>query len=173
MKGGRGARGRCILGAALILRRDDGLEVLALPSLLAAVAVCGVGDLLGLVDGRLFHVGAIHGGSTPATGWDGLGWESWDLEGGCWGDAMLRLGVPDALGSAHGLTGWGAGRAVLGWLRAANEAEEAGEGGRESEGDWGAAGGAMLAVVALPCDFFNCWGMGLALSSPAWRWTGV
>ena len=56
-RGGGGAgRGIGALGG------DDGLEVLALPPLLAAVAVGGLGDLLGLVDGRLFDVGAIHRG---------------------------------------------------------------------------------------------------------------
>jgi len=61
LKGARRASGRGVL-VALVLRGDDGLEVLALPSLLAAVAVGSLRDLLGLVDGRLLHVGAIHGG---------------------------------------------------------------------------------------------------------------
>jgi hypothetical protein len=52
-------RGRCIL-AGLLLRGDDGLQVLALPPLLAAVAVRGLRDLFGLVDGGLLDVGAIH-----------------------------------------------------------------------------------------------------------------
>lgn len=39
---------------------DDGLEVLALSSFLAAVAVRGLRDLLRLVDGSLLDVGAVH-----------------------------------------------------------------------------------------------------------------
>lgn len=61
---GRGRRGRGIL-AGLLLRGDDGLQVLALPSLLAAVAVGSLRDLLRLVDGGLLDVGAIHDGRLP------------------------------------------------------------------------------------------------------------
>lgn len=63
VKGGRGG-GRGVL-AALLLRGDDGLQVLALPPLLAAAAVRRLRDLLRLVDGGLLDVGAIHGAPSP------------------------------------------------------------------------------------------------------------
>ncbi len=52
--------GRGIL-AALFVCSNDGLEIGALPPLLAAAAVCSLGYLLGLVDGGFLDVGAIHG----------------------------------------------------------------------------------------------------------------
>ena len=55
---GSGGRGFAV---ALLLGGDDRLQVGALPALLAGAAVGGLRDLLGLVDGRLFNVGAIHG----------------------------------------------------------------------------------------------------------------
>ena len=57
----KGARrcGRSVL-AGLLLRGNDGLQVLALPPLLPAVAVGCLRDLLRLVDGRLLDIGAIH-----------------------------------------------------------------------------------------------------------------
>ncbi len=79
LKGPRRTCGRSVL-VALVLCSDDGLQVLALPSLLSAVAVCSVRDLLRLVDGRLLHVGAIHGGFSPPRA--GL-WAGLRLEG-CW-----------------------------------------------------------------------------------------
>jgi hypothetical protein len=63
LKGAGGGR-RGILAALLLLLLllcgDDGLQVLALPPLLAAVAVGCLRDLLRLVDGRLLDIGAIH-----------------------------------------------------------------------------------------------------------------
>lgn len=61
LKGPRRTSGRSVL-IALVLRSNYRLQVLSLPSLLSAVAVRSVRDLLRLVDGRLLHVGAIHGG---------------------------------------------------------------------------------------------------------------
>jgi hypothetical protein len=61
LKGPRRTSGRSVL-VALALGGDYRLQVLALPSLLSAVAVRRLRDLLRLVDGSLLHVGAIHGG---------------------------------------------------------------------------------------------------------------
>lgn len=58
-----GRRAGTTLLALLLLARDDGLEVLALPALLLRVAIGNVGDvsdLLGLVDGRFLDVGPVH-----------------------------------------------------------------------------------------------------------------
>ena len=64
--GRRGGRG---VGALLLLGGDDGLELGALPPLLAPI--CGGGDLLRLVDGRLLDVGrAVHHRVSPRR----LGW---------------------------------------------------------------------------------------------------
>ena len=52
-------------GTLLIVGGDDGLQILALPPLLASVTigsiVGGSRDLLSFVDGGLFHVISIHG----------------------------------------------------------------------------------------------------------------
>lgn len=55
-----GAGGTLVL--LLLLGGDDGLEVGALPALLASVAIGGLCNLLGLVDGGLLDIGAVHVG---------------------------------------------------------------------------------------------------------------
>ena len=55
------AGGAALLALALF-GGDDGLEVLALPALLAPAAIGGVRNLLGLLDGSLLNIcGAVHG----------------------------------------------------------------------------------------------------------------
>jgi hypothetical protein len=101
-------RGRGVL-AGLLLRGDDGLQVLPLPPLLAAVAVRGLRDLLGLVDGGLLDVGAIHG-VFPATRWaaacdyarDGLRVRSGAAVAACW--AHGRGAEVEVKGSQAGAT---------------------------------------------------------------------
>jgi hypothetical protein len=101
-------RGRGVL-AGLLLGGDDGLQVLPLPPLLAAVAVRGLRDLLGLVDGGLLDVGAIHG-VFPATRWaaacdcarDGLRVRSGAAVAACW--AHGRGAEVEVKGSQAGAT---------------------------------------------------------------------
>lgn len=60
----------CLCGTFVQTRRrvvlggDDGFEVIAFPSLLLTVAVCGESgsgrNLLRLIDGGLFQIGAVH-----------------------------------------------------------------------------------------------------------------
>lgn len=94
-------RGRCIL-AGLLLRGNNGLQVLALPPLLASISVRRLRDLLRLVDGRLFDVGAIHGALVrfPATRWAA----AWDRvsRGGGLRYCDVRSGAAVAVCWAHG-----------------------------------------------------------------------
>jgi hypothetical protein len=53
--------------ALLLLRRDNGLQILALSPLLSPISICGLRYLLRLVDGGFFDIGAIHH-DFPATG---------------------------------------------------------------------------------------------------------
>jgi hypothetical protein len=126
---------RCIL-AGLLLRGNNGLQVLALPPLFAAVPVGSLRDLLRLVDGRLFYVGAVHRGALihfPATRWAA----AWDRVSGGGGlrSAVCggRSGAAVADGQAHGRA---AGVIVIEMHRRRQ---------------------AQSAVVAVNCDFFNCW----------------
>lgn len=86
-------RGRCVL-AGLLLRGDDGLQVLPLPPLLAAVAVRCLRDLLRLVDGGLLDIGAIHIGLPRHALGCGLGVE------GCWVRVAFRRSGRVGLGSS-------------------------------------------------------------------------
>lgn len=153
VKGARG-RGRGVL-AALLLRGNNGLEVLALSALLAAVAIRGLRDLLGLVDGRLFDVGAIHVGRSPPRAGLPVRGSRECAGGGC----AVCSGAPDAAGSAHGAA------RVRGDLL---------------EGDAGVGEGQAQKwlVVALHWRFLQLLAMGLALPSrrrpiavpaPDWR----
>lgn len=83
----------------LLLGGDDGLQVLALPALLAAGAVRSLRDLLGLVDGRLLDVGAIHRGRARLA----LGGERRAARGcGCGACAIRRSGRVGQRSSAGG-----------------------------------------------------------------------
>lgn len=93
VKGARRGR-RCVL-ALLLLGGDDGFQVLTLPPLLAPIPVRGLRNLLRLVDGGLFDVGAIHH-DFPATR-AGLRMRGARLR------IQQRSGARDASGCAHGI----------------------------------------------------------------------
>ena len=68
------ARGRrSVLAGARLALGNDGLQLAGFPPLLRAIAVGGLRNLLGLVDGRLLDVGAVHGLEMSAPPWAAAG----------------------------------------------------------------------------------------------------
>lgn len=138
---GAGRGGRCILARLLALGGDNGLQVLALSALLAAVAVRCLRDLLRLVDGRLLDVGAIHRVASSSPPRAGLA--AGRASRGC----GLRVAV---CGMRYAVRR--SGRVLLGTSAGGYRICVLG-------------GAAAHGRRCTRCDFFNRWMLGLALSS--------
>ena len=141
----------------LPLGGDDGLQVLALPSLLVAVAISSLGHFFGLVDGNF---GAIHAGRprhAQARGRRRGG------EGGagqwCALCDQIRSGRVVARAAPHR-------RAVQGGAVRCRAVQcRAREEGLPVAVSRFGLPAVPVRAAAVGCDFFNCWGLVLALAS--------